>query len=340
MNWPMYSHCPFTKFNIKALLQLYELLLYGIYEAVDGEKDPHCLLLAFDIIRALIQLFPDPNGPLENFSGELFETLSSYFPIHFTHPKGEDTDVKRDDLARALMVAFSSTPLLEPYVIPLLLENLSSSLPSSKVDSLKYLSYCSLKYGVDRMAKHAGASWSSIKSEMSTSVREPTEGVTSESINGLGVQENEIAAESLVDIYFRVKSLQILATFPDIVVEKIVSSLSSDKFTLPFPLKLEVVSELGASGHNHMLMIVQELEGAIFANLYDFLVHGNKKSAELAIQLLQCYSEKVIPWYIEMIFFEQFLTIFVVKAFRMEECISLIFVYISCFVFSDKGVVI
>ncbi|XP_062105959.1 MMS19 nucleotide excision repair protein homolog [Humulus lupulus] len=249
------------------------------------------------------------------------------------------------------------------------------------------------------MAKHAGAIWSSIKSEISTSVKEPTEGVTSESINGLGFQENEIAAESLVDIYFRVKSLQILATFPEghlpisksifeniltslvsiilvdfkqmlfwklavkalvhigsfiskcnelekalsytsIVVEKIVSSLSSDKFTLPFLLKLEVVSELGASGQNHMLMIVQGLEGAIFANLDDFLVHGNKKSAELAIQLLQCYSEKVIPWYIEMIFLEQFLTTFVVKAFRMEECISLIFVYISCFVFSDKGVVI
>ncbi|XP_062097973.1 MMS19 nucleotide excision repair protein homolog isoform X2 [Humulus lupulus] len=187
---------------LKFVLECYpnedELLLYGTCEDVDGEKDPHCLLLAFDIIRALIRLFPDPNGSLENFSGELFETLSSYFPIHFTHPKGEDTDVKRDDLARALMVAFSSTPLLEPYVIPLLLEKLSSSLPSSKVDSLKYLSYCSLKYGADRMAKHAGAIWSSIKSEMSTSVKEPTEAVTSESINGLGFQENEIAAEALV----------------------------------------------------------------------------------------------------------------------------------------------
>ncbi|XP_062116557.1 callose synthase 10-like isoform X4 [Humulus lupulus] len=58
------------------------------------------------------------------------------FPFWFAFvslPKGEDTDVKRDDLARALMVAFSSTPLLEPYVIPLLLEKLSSSLPSSKL---------------------------------------------------------------------------------------------------------------------------------------------------------------------------------------------------------------
>ncbi|XP_062093141.1 protein DETOXIFICATION 45, chloroplastic-like isoform X1 [Humulus lupulus] len=42
--------------------------------------------------------------------------------------------------------------------------------------------------------------------------------------------------------------------------------------------------------------------------------------------------------YIEMISLEQFLTTFVVEAFRMEECISLIFVYISCFVFSDKGI--
>lgn len=63
-------------------------------------------------------------------------------------------------------------------------------------------------------------------------------------------------------------------SYTRIVVEKIVSSLSSDKFTLPFPLKLEVVSELGASGQNHMLMIVQGLEGAIFSNLDDFLVRN------------------------------------------------------------------
>ncbi|KAF4399204.1 hypothetical protein G4B88_022287 [Cannabis sativa] len=528
-----------------------ELLLYGICEAVDGEKDPHCLLLAFHIICAVIQLFPDPNGQLANFSGELFETLNSYFPIHFTHPKGEDTDVKRDDLARALMIAFSSTPLLEPYVIPLLLEKLSSSLSSSKVDSLKYLSYCSLKYGADRMTKHAGAIWSSIKSEISTSVKEPTEAVTSESINGLGFQENEIAAEALVllgivvlqnndlylslilddedissifniitsyrryndiplegkerlhvvgrilyitsktsivscnrvfetffprlvgilegnssgdhflnfgalylsvellaacrdlivdfgelasnsfsaheaccciirncfdsliqilcptlvatateavhdvDIYFRVKSLQILATFPEghlpisksifesilttlvsvilvdfkqmllwklamkalvligsfisksnesekglsytnIVVEKIVSSLSNDKFTLPFPLKLEVLSELGATGQNHMLMIVEGLEGAIFANLDDYFVRnfpsnivfsfeifgrvlGNKSSAELAIQLLQCYSKKVIPWIREVDGLVEVLLRFIVNIWERVE---------------------
>ncbi|XP_062119101.1 MMS19 nucleotide excision repair protein homolog [Humulus lupulus] len=110
----------------------------------------------------------------------------------------------------------------------------------------------------------------------------------------------KLAVKALVHIgsfISKCNELEKALSYTSIVVEKIVSSLSSDKFTLPFPLKLEVVSELGASGQYHMLMIVQGLEGAIFAKLDDFLVHGNKKSVELAIQLLQCYSEKVIPWY-------------------------------------------
>lgn len=48
------------------------------------------------------------------------------------------------------------------------------------------------------MAKHAGALWSSIKDAISTSLKEPMELSTSESINGLGFQENEIASEALV----------------------------------------------------------------------------------------------------------------------------------------------
>lgn len=48
------------------------------------------------------------------------------------------------------------------------------------------------------MAKHAKAIWSSIKSAISTSLLEPTKLFTSESLNGLGFQENEIATEALI----------------------------------------------------------------------------------------------------------------------------------------------
>lgn len=117
-----------------AVASLGDTLIYGICESVDGEKDPHCLMLTFHIIEVLSRLFPDPSDALAGFAHELFEILGCYFPIHFTHQKDEDMSmtIKRDDLARALMLAFSSTPLFEPYAIPLLLEKLSSSLQSAK----------------------------------------------------------------------------------------------------------------------------------------------------------------------------------------------------------------
>ncbi|EOY26932.1 MMS19 nucleotide excision repair protein, putative isoform 1 [Theobroma cacao] len=506
----------------KAIASLGDNLIYGICEAVDGEKDPHCLMLIFHIIEILPQLFPDPLGPFTSFAHDLFENLSYYFPVHFTHPKGEDVNIKRDDLARALMLAFSSTPLFEPFAIPLLIEKLSSSLPSAKVDSLRYLSDCTVKYGVDRMAKHGEALWSSLKDAVFTSL----DGVlsfTPESLEGLCLPENEIAAEALsllqklivqntnffldlivvdedinmifnmissyksyhgipaqskqrlhavgcilsasvkastascnrvfecffsrlmdilglcvrnssgnlssddsimipkrynhgalylsiellsacrdviassetiiaasahteetwsyllrsfsssltkafcsasictsedshdADVYFGVKGLLILATFPEgylliskpvfekilmtfvsivtvdysntllwklalkalvqigsfiekchesekepsylgLVVEKIVSFSSLGDFSIPFPLRLEALSEIGTSGKSYMLKVVEGLEEAIYANLSEVYVHGSSNSAEIVTQLLKCYSDKVIPW--------------------------------------------
>lgn len=40
---------------------------------------------AFHIIEVMVQLFPDPSGPLESYRADLSEFLGRYFPIHFTH---------------------------------------------------------------------------------------------------------------------------------------------------------------------------------------------------------------------------------------------------------------
>ncbi|XP_041014960.1 MMS19 nucleotide excision repair protein homolog isoform X1 [Juglans microcarpa x Juglans regia] len=518
-------------------------LVYGICEAVDSEKDPQCLMLTFRIIELLARLFPDQSGPLASFAGDLFEILGCYFPIHFTHPKAEDLGIKRDDLSEALMLAFSSTPFFEPFAIPLLLEKLSSSLPFAKVDSLKYLSSCTLKYGAERMLKHAGAIWLAIKDAIYNSIQEPALSFTSESLVGLGFQENEIAKEALTllqrvivqsdslylslivkdedinmilntitsyesyndiysqgrlklhvvgrflsisarssiascnrvfesffprlmeilglpvknlsgdhspivssliskrlnfgalylciellasyrdltagskeiasksisasetcycmlqsysnlltkafcstlvtspqdaDIYFGVKGLQILATFPGyvspmlisefesilitfmsiitlhfkktllwklslkalvnigsfideyhesekvssymgVVVEKIISLVSLDDFTMPFPLKLEAISGIGASGLNYMLKIVRGLEEAIYTNLSEFYAHENMKSPEITIRLLECYSNKVLPRIHENGSFDEVLLRFPVNVWSQIE---------------------
>ncbi|PIA64640.1 hypothetical protein AQUCO_00100245v1 [Aquilegia coerulea] len=172
-------------------------LIYGICEAIDGEKDPECLMLTFHIVADLVELFPDPFGALAGFAEDLFDVLGRYFPLHFTHPN-DDFVVKRDDLSRALMLAFASTPLFEPFVIPLLLDKLSSSLPLAKVDSLKYLSHCSVKYGPDLMAKHAKAIWSSLKDAICHSPQESILSRVSESPDDVGFLDDEIAKEALL----------------------------------------------------------------------------------------------------------------------------------------------
>lgn len=503
-----------------AVVSLGDDLISGILESIDGEMDPHCLMLTFHIVELLPRLFPDPSGPFASCAEGLFEILSNYFPIHFTHPKDEGIDVKRDDLSTALMRAFSSSPLLEPFAIPLLLEKLSSSLPSAKVDSLKYLGDCIDKYGAERIAKHGGAIWSTLKDTLYIS-QENVFSFNPDSLDGLGFQNTEIAIEALgllqklivqnctlfvglivgdedinkifkaitnyknsseipveskqklhavgcilnvsakastsscnrvfgyffpqltdvlgmsvrgssqkcsindidmiakegnhgalyiciellqackyliggteedssvsiskeetyccllqsfsaslaevfssvfmstskgtndVDIYLGVKGLEILATFhggffpiplfvfekilqtfvaivitdwsktllwkstlkalvhigsfverfnesekkesySQIVVEKILASLNV--VGMPLSLKLEALSDIGTSGPTCMLKITQELEEAIFDNLSNVYVHGSSSSADIALQLLQCYSNKVVPW--------------------------------------------
>ncbi|KAL6585082.1 hypothetical protein OROMI_004371 [Orobanche minor] len=170
-------------------------LVYGICAAIDGEKDPQCLRSIFCIVESLARLYPGPSGPLANFAEELFVLLGSYFPIHFTHPKGEDDDAKREELSRALMLAFASTPVFEPFSVPLLLEKLSSSLPSAKVDSFKFLSYCTARYGPDRMEKHAEALWSSIKDATYFS-HQSTISKEFESTGGMSFQESDIMTQA------------------------------------------------------------------------------------------------------------------------------------------------
>ncbi|KAF8713485.1 hypothetical protein HU200_028262 [Digitaria exilis] len=112
--------------------------LYWICEAIDEEKDPECLKLSFHVVEVVMKLFPDPSGLAAQFASEFFEILSKYFPVYFTHGVADDLNATRDDLSKALMHAFCSTPYFEPFAIPLLLDKLSSSLPLAKASNLTY----------------------------------------------------------------------------------------------------------------------------------------------------------------------------------------------------------
>lgn len=66
-----------------------------------------------------------------------------------------------------------------------------------QIDSLKYLSDCTLKYGTDRMEKHAEAIWSSLRNIVFSSCQEPVLRFDSESLDRIGFLDDEIAKGAL-----------------------------------------------------------------------------------------------------------------------------------------------
>lgn len=73
--------CNFIRFIIPGIQK--DDLVFGVVAAVEEEKDPRCLLLAFRITRLLAKLYPDPEGPVASCAEELFDVVSRYFPISF-----------------------------------------------------------------------------------------------------------------------------------------------------------------------------------------------------------------------------------------------------------------
>ncbi|GMH37523.1 hypothetical protein BSKO_05396 [Bryopsis sp. KO-2023] len=144
-------------------------LVQATISAIDGEKDPRCLLKAFACIPSLIEVYDQPGidvGPLISGAEDLFDVISCYFPISFSHSTNDTHGIEKKDLAKALHEAMATTPYFAEHCIPLLLEKLSSSLRQAKLDALSCLSICCAAYGWECMAEHLSPIWSALKSDI------------------------------------------------------------------------------------------------------------------------------------------------------------------------------
>lgn len=103
----------------------------GFVQAMEGEKDPRCLLVSLGIVKAMLHAFGQEIGPLIE---EVFDVTSCYFPVTFTPPPNDPHRITKESLVDALRDVFTARPEMAPLVIPLLLEKLSSSLLNAKLD--------------------------------------------------------------------------------------------------------------------------------------------------------------------------------------------------------------
>ncbi|XP_067909242.1 MMS19 nucleotide excision repair protein homolog isoform X2 [Heterodontus francisci] len=144
---------------------------FGFIQAMDGEKDPRNLLMAFQISRDIII----NNYDLGTFVEELFEVTSCYFPIDFTPPPNDPHGISQEELVLSLQSVLTATPRFAEFLLPLLIEKLDSDVQSAKVDSLQTLTACCRDYRKKELKEFLPALWHSIRREVFQTASEKIE---------------------------------------------------------------------------------------------------------------------------------------------------------------------
>ncbi|KAJ3050197.1 mms19 nucleotide excision repair [Rhizophlyctis rosea] len=133
----------------------------GYIQAMDGEKDPRNLLLAFRIVKAMVDSLD-----YDKYCEELFEVAFCYFPITFRPPPDDIYGITAEDLKGALRACVCATEKFAPYAMPVLIEKLSSSSGTAKTDAMDTLSSCAPIYGARPLLPHAEHIWDFLKEEI------------------------------------------------------------------------------------------------------------------------------------------------------------------------------
>ncbi|KAI9273301.1 Dos2-interacting transcription regulator of RNA-Pol-II-domain-containing protein [Helicostylum pulchrum] len=122
----------------------------GFINCMDSEKDPRNLLVAFELVRTIIDRF-DISRHIE----DLFEIVFCYFPISFAASSNDPFGISTDDLKDSLRKCLACTPYFAYYATPLLIEKLMSTTGSAKKDAMETISLCAPAYGAHAILPHA-----------------------------------------------------------------------------------------------------------------------------------------------------------------------------------------
>jgi hypothetical protein len=144
--------------------------LDGCIAAVDGEKDPRCLGLAFRLWPRLACLFPPDGAAMRACAEEMHDVMACYFPLVFNPPPGAPADRKhrltRDALAADLAAALTCTPAFAPFAMPLVIGKLAVPADHDALaieDSLRALQTAALSFPPSAAATHVHSIWRGLR---------------------------------------------------------------------------------------------------------------------------------------------------------------------------------
>lgn len=142
-----------TAYGRRALddVDLAELMVVSM----DGEKDPGCLLDAFEALQAVCGVFQGLEADniavemMRTAEEELFEVLACYFPVSFEPKERSKRKITREDLAVGLEGCLLAWPGFYGAVLDMVEEKMGSIVKQAKVDSMRLLAgLCSCDGGL------------------------------------------------------------------------------------------------------------------------------------------------------------------------------------------------
>jgi len=140
--------------------QLGSALGEGIAAMVDEERDPRNLLLSFALVTQLMEAL-DPSCVSKETLQQLFEAMTSYFPITFKPPKGDKIGITPEDLRGGLNTALSSSSRFAPMLIPFLLDSAKDITAGDEEptihQAIELLLICTKRFGADVARLHLSA---------------------------------------------------------------------------------------------------------------------------------------------------------------------------------------
>ena len=145
---------------IKPLQRMGPDFVLGFIQSIDGEKDPRNLLVCFQNAEQIIKMLQ-----FSVFAEDLFEVTSCYFPIDFTPPQNDPYGVTKEELVTSLRKCLSATQLFAPFIMPLLMEKVSSDILSAKIDAFYTLSACVKSYNPDDVKDFVQEIWSALRND-------------------------------------------------------------------------------------------------------------------------------------------------------------------------------
>lgn len=121
----------------------------GLINAMEGEKDPRCLVAALSMLEKAVKYFSflfekksaieEDSAKIDDALEKLFDSVACYFPITFAPPSDDPYGVTTEALILALENVLCAHSSLHKHVLPFLVDHLTDELTLGRVQATNIL---------------------------------------------------------------------------------------------------------------------------------------------------------------------------------------------------------